>query len=42
MKKNYYTLEIDVVALSMQDVVTFSSGNDANDVTGNDPYDFEE
>ena len=42
MKKKYFDLEIEIVVVAMQDIVTFSNGNDPNDVTGNDPYDFTE
>ena len=42
MKKKYFDLEIEIVVLAMQDIVTFSNGDDHNDVTGDDPYDFTE
>jgi hypothetical protein len=42
IRKEYLALEMDVVVLATQDIVTFSNGNDPNDVTGNDPYDFTE
>ena len=42
MKKTYFNLEIDVVLLLTQDIVTISNGADNNDVTGEDPYDFAE
>lgn len=40
MKKEYFDLEIELIVLMQQDIVTISGGigNDGNDVDGDDPY----
>lgn len=40
MKKKYFELEIKLILLIQQDVITSSNfiGEDSNDVDGDDPY----
>lgn len=38
MKKTYDKLKINVIVLEANDIVTFSVGNDENDVIVDDPY----
>lgn len=40
MKKKYFELEIELVTLMQEDVITGSNDvlNDSNDVDGDDPY----
>ena len=40
MKKEYFDMEIELIVLMQQDIVTASNGvgNEENDVDGDDPY----